>query len=78
VNEVINTDQSGAARAMYSTASVANDEIADSCGTILFLKPTMAVAVKKQLRLPGHSPSPFCSEDRRRRKLPRDIIQAFL
>jgi hypothetical protein len=58
VDEVINTDQPGAARAMYSTASVANDEIADSCGTILFLKPTMAVAVKKQLRLPGHSRSP--------------------
>jgi hypothetical protein len=50
VNEVINTDQSGAARAKYSTASVANDEIADSCGTILFLKPTMAVAVKKPVK----------------------------
>jgi hypothetical protein len=47
VDEVINTDQPGAVRSTYSTAIVANDEIADSCRTILFLKPTMAVAAKE-------------------------------
>jgi hypothetical protein len=52
VNEVINSDQPGAVRTMYSTASVANDEIADSYRTILFLKPTMAVAETASLTRP--------------------------
>jgi hypothetical protein len=47
VNEVVNTDQPGVTRTMYSTAIVANDEIADSCGiTYSFLITTMAVAAK--------------------------------